>query len=75
MSFTTRSIERVAKGTATSDGAGVDAGHERLLGTLHQAQAGLGPGLGGTRMWPYASDEEAITDVLRLSKGMICSSS
>lgn len=30
----------------------------------------LGPGLGGTRMWPYASDEEAIIDVLRLSKGM-----
>lgn len=30
----------------------------------------LGPGLGGTRMWPYASDEEALTDVLRLSRGM-----
>lgn len=30
----------------------------------------LGPALGGTRMWPYASEEEAITDVLRLSKGM-----
>ena len=26
--------------------------------------------LGGCRMWPYASDEEAIRDVLRLSKGM-----
>lgn len=30
----------------------------------------LGPALGGTRMWNYASDQEAITDVLRLSRGM-----
>lgn len=30
----------------------------------------LGPSLGGTRMWPYRSEEEAITDVLRLSRGM-----
>lgn len=30
----------------------------------------LGPALGGMRMWPYASEEEALTDVLRLSKGM-----
>jgi leucine dehydrogenase len=30
----------------------------------------LGPALGGTRMWPYLSEEEAITDVLRLSRGM-----
>ena len=30
----------------------------------------LGPGLGGCRMWPYASDEDAIRDVLRLSRGM-----
>lgn len=30
----------------------------------------LGPALGGTRMWNYASDEEALIDVLRLSKGM-----
>lgn len=30
----------------------------------------LGPGLGGTRMWHYASDESAITDALRLSRGM-----
>jgi len=30
----------------------------------------LGPALGGTRMWPYASEEEALEDVLRLSKGM-----
>ncbi len=30
----------------------------------------LGPGLGGCRMWNYSSDEEALTDVLRLSRGM-----
>ena len=30
----------------------------------------LGPALGGMRMWPYANEDEAQTDVLRLSKGM-----
>jgi leucine dehydrogenase len=30
----------------------------------------LGPGLGGTRFWHYASDEEALVDVLRLARGM-----
>jgi len=30
----------------------------------------LGPALGGTRMWHYASDAEALEDVLRLSRGM-----
>ncbi|MBY5991700.1 Glu/Leu/Phe/Val dehydrogenase dimerization domain-containing protein [Ferrimonas balearica] len=30
----------------------------------------LGPAVGGCRMWPYASEEEAINDVLRLSRGM-----
>ena len=30
----------------------------------------LGPALGGLRMWPYASEEEALKDVLRLSRGM-----
>lgn len=30
----------------------------------------LGPALGGTRMWNYKSEEEALIDVLRLSKGM-----
>ncbi len=29
-----------------------------------------GPSLGGCRMYPYTSDEEALNDVLRLSKGM-----
>lgn len=30
----------------------------------------LGPAAGGCRMWPYASTSEAVTDVLRLSRGM-----
>lgn len=30
----------------------------------------LGPALGGTRMWNYKTEDEALTDVLRLSKGM-----
>ena len=30
----------------------------------------LGPALGGTRFYPYASTDEAIADVLNLSRGM-----
>jgi len=30
----------------------------------------LGPALGGTRFWQYASTEEAIVDALRLARGM-----
>jgi leucine dehydrogenase len=30
----------------------------------------LGPSLGGTRMWNYNNEMEALTDVLRLSRGM-----
>jgi leucine dehydrogenase len=30
----------------------------------------LGPALGGTRMWVYKSEAEALNDVLRLSRGM-----
>ncbi|HSR67040.1 MAG TPA: Glu/Leu/Phe/Val dehydrogenase dimerization domain-containing protein [Acidobacteriota bacterium] len=30
----------------------------------------LGPALGGCRMWQYDSEQEAIIDVLRLSRGM-----
>lgn len=30
----------------------------------------LGPALGGCRVWDYSSEDEAITDVLRLSRGM-----
>jgi valine dehydrogenase (NAD+) len=30
----------------------------------------LGPALGGTRFYPYASEADAVADVLALSKGM-----
>src|ERR1700750_3038167 len=30
----------------------------------------LGPALGGTRMWAYINEREALNDVLRLSKSM-----
>jgi leucine dehydrogenase len=30
----------------------------------------LGPALGGTRMWQYSNELEALNDVLRLSRGM-----
>ena len=30
----------------------------------------LGPALGGTRMWNYVNEEDALQDVLRLSRGM-----
>ena len=35
----------------------------------------LGPSLGGTRFWNYANEAEALTDVLRLSRGMTYKSS
>ena len=48
-------------------------GHDRASGlkaiiAIHNRN--LGPALGGCRMWPYASDEEGLRDVLRLSRGM-----
>ena len=30
----------------------------------------LGPAAGGVRFWHYAKDEDALTDALRLSRGM-----
>jgi leucine dehydrogenase len=40
----------------------------RAIIAIHNTNRG--PSLGGCRMWPYASDEEALRDVLRLSRGM-----
>ncbi len=40
----------------------------RLIIAIHDTT--LGPALGGCRMWNYATEEEALTDVLRLSQGM-----
>ena len=55
-------------------------GHEQVV-LCHDDSAGyrgiiaihsttLGPALGGTRFWKYASDEEAVVDALRLARGM-----
>ncbi len=54
--------------------------HERLLlgfdpsvgyrGLIAIHSTALGPAVGGTRFWNYASEEEAVTDALRLSRGM-----
>src|SRR3954462_2327482 len=40
----------------------------RAVIALHSTA--LGPGLGGVRFKPYASDDEALRDVLRLAHGM-----
>jgi leucine dehydrogenase len=57
-----------------------EMGHEQVVmcsdptvgyrGILAVHSTKLGPALGGTRFWQYASDEEAIVDALRLSRGM-----
>ena len=57
-----------------------DYGHEQLVFTRDEKSGlkaiiaihdcTLGPALGGTRMWNYASDTDALYDVLRLSRGM-----
>ena len=55
-------------------------GHEQVV-VCHDKASGykgiiaihdttLGPALGGTRFWSYATDAEAVTDALRLSRGM-----
>jgi leucine dehydrogenase len=57
-----------------------EMGHEQVV-LCHDQSAGyrgiiaihsttLGPALGGTRFWQYATDEEAIVDALRLARGM-----
>lgn len=55
-------------------------GHEQLVfwsepsigykGLIAIHDTTLGPALGGTRFWNYASEDEAVTDVLRLARGM-----
>lgn len=47
--------------------------HDRATGlraiiAIHDTT--LGPALGGCRMYPYASEEEAVVDALRLARGM-----
>ncbi len=40
----------------------------RAIVAIHSTA--LGPSLGGTRFYPFASEEEALRDVLRLARGM-----
>lgn len=40
----------------------------RAIISIHNTA--LGPALGGTRFYPYATHDEALADVLRLSRGM-----
>ncbi|MGI8931683.1 MAG: Leu/Phe/Val dehydrogenase [Sphingomicrobium sp.] len=40
----------------------------RAIIAMHSTH--LGPAAGGTRFWPYADDADALTDALRLSRGM-----
>jgi valine dehydrogenase (NAD+) len=59
---------------------GRESGHEQVVfcqdrGTGLKAiiaiySTALGPALGGTRFYPYASEDEALADVLALAKGM-----
>ncbi len=47
--------------------------HHRFVGlraivAIHSTR--LGPALGGTRFYPYATEDDALEDVLRLAKGM-----
>ncbi|MDO4728154.1 MAG: Glu/Leu/Phe/Val dehydrogenase dimerization domain-containing protein [Bacteroidota bacterium] len=44
-----------------------DSGLKAIIG-IHNTT--LGPALGGTRMWQYSNEWEALNDVLRLSRGM-----
>ncbi len=44
-----------------------DTGLKAIIG-IHNTV--LGPALGGTRMWSYQSEWDALNDVLRLSRGM-----
>ncbi|CAE79876.1 Glu/Leu/Phe/Val dehydrogenase [Bdellovibrio bacteriovorus] len=44
--------------------------HVGLKAIIAIHNTSLGPALGGTRMWNYKNEDEALVDVLRLSKGM-----
>ena len=44
--------------------------HTGLKAIIGIYSTALGPALGGTRFYPYASEEEAVTDALHLSRAM-----
>src|SRR5215472_14886988 len=53
--------ERVVCGTEET------AGYQGMV-VIHSTA--LGPAVGGTRYWSYTTEDEAMTDVLRLARGM-----
>ena len=44
--------------------------HSGLKAIIAIHSTALGPALGGTRFYPYGSEDEALVDVLRLARGM-----
>jgi valine dehydrogenase (NAD+) len=73
-------VTNVFATSRTDNGFAEETGHEQVVfcqdtSTGLRAIIGiystaLGPSLGGTRFYPYASEAAALTDVLRLSKAM-----
>ena len=74
----TKKMENKFIKTTTIDFFGMN--HEKIL-FCQDKKSGLkaiiavhntvcGPALGGTRMWNYVNDQAALTDVMRLSRGM-----
>src|SRR6187551_1563480 len=72
-------IRRAAMGVFDTDGTDA-SGHEQVV-FCQDRQTGLkaiigiystalGPALGGTRFYPYESEDDALADVLKLSRGM-----
>jgi valine dehydrogenase (NAD+) len=76
-------VNRTHAGAAASTAGGVFGrhdGHEQVVFCSDDAtglraiiaiySTALGPALGGTRFYPYASEDDAVDDVLNLSRGM-----
>jgi leucine dehydrogenase len=64
-------MEIIEKPTNTHEqvliGRDAETGYHGII-AIHSTA--LGPAVGGTRFWNYASEAEALTDALRLSRGM-----
>lgn len=65
-------MEIIEKATNTDHekvyfGRDAESGYRGII-AIHSTACG--PAVGGTRLWNYANEEEALIDVLRLSRGM-----
>jgi leucine dehydrogenase len=80
LNMTVENVQKTAISTGLVVGQMDRMGHEQVV-FCQDKETGLkaiiaihdttlGPALGGTRMWDYANEEDAIQDVLRLSRGM-----